>query len=313
MPFSLALAAGQVSASSINVAINPEVPGPNTNTSITLSSYATDINRALISWTLDGKTMQSGIGKTIFSFTTKGVGTATTVTVNISIDLQPAITKTIVITPADVDMLWEAIDSYVPPFYKGKAMPSSEAKIKVTAMPNIKGANGVKIKSSDMVYNWKHNYDNDPNGSGYGKDSYIVNANYLNNSEIVDLSVSSVSNSSAASGRAVLVTGDPKIVFYQKDPLEGIKYENALKTDLNLSTDETTLVAEPYFFSPADINSSKYKYTWNINGSAVDTPAKKNVMTLRKGPTGGTANISLEIENVLKLFQDAKQNLNINF
>ena len=35
-------------------------------------------------------------------------------------------------------LLWQANDSYVPPFYKGKALPGADTKIKIVAMPEIR-------------------------------------------------------------------------------------------------------------------------------------------------------------------------------
>jgi len=55
--------------------------------------------------------------------------------ISIILDSTHRIDKEIVIEPAQLDILWESTDSYVPPFYEGKALPSIESTIKVVALP----------------------------------------------------------------------------------------------------------------------------------------------------------------------------------
>ena len=52
----------------INVVIFPINPKAYTDTTITLSSYATDLNKAMIEWKSGSKIVLSGYGKTKYSF-----------------------------------------------------------------------------------------------------------------------------------------------------------------------------------------------------------------------------------------------------
>ncbi|MCX6753523.1 MAG: hypothetical protein NTV03_00470 [Candidatus Nomurabacteria bacterium] len=67
----------------IIVTVSPKNPQPYEDVSINISSYATDLNKAVISWQIDSKIMLSGIGKTDYSF--KALGPNTTTNLNIII------------------------------------------------------------------------------------------------------------------------------------------------------------------------------------------------------------------------------------
>ena len=121
---------------------NPEYPSANSNVTISLSTYSIDLGKAKISWLLDGNLSLEGVGKKTFSFTTGDTGSSSTIQVKIETADGNSVDKQLTITPANVDMLWEAYDSYVPPFYKGKKLGTGEGTYKVVALPSIKNLVG---------------------------------------------------------------------------------------------------------------------------------------------------------------------------
>lgn len=297
----------------VTVKLSPSIPGPNEQVTITLQTFAFDLNKATISWTVNGKltpSIQTG-GKSL-KVTTGGIGTTTNVQVSISGSGFDTITKNILIRPAEIDLLWEVKDSYTPPFYKGKALPSSESTLKFTAIPNIKSAGGTKLKSSDFVFNWKRNFNSDQAASGYGKDSFEIKHNYLNKEEVVGLVVSGVSIPTGASTQETIVPSQPKILFYEQSPLYGTLYQKELGQLFTMTSDETSLVAEPYFFSPKNVIYSDVQFKWNVNGASVSNQSPKNILPVRKGGTGGSSKITITVESISKLFQSATKTLFVN-
>lgn len=116
----------EVQEGEIEVKTNPSNPQPYQNVTITLSSYATDLNKAIISWQGESGTLISGIGKTSYSFTAGGPNTTTIFSINIKpTGSMSTITKRVVIAPSEIEIMWEAVDGYTPPFYKGKSLPIS--------------------------------------------------------------------------------------------------------------------------------------------------------------------------------------------
>jgi len=220
--------------------------------------------------------------------------------------------KRITIQPGEIDLLWEAIDSYVPPFYRGKALLSSEAQIKVIAMPNITTPSGDRLKDSDFTYTWKRNYDVDQGASGYGKRSFTFENNYLEAIENVSVSASSVLGNYAAEGKTIITPGNPKIVFYEKDPSFGINYVQSINKDFPLRKSALNIIAIPYFFSTSP-DSSDLKYNWTINNSSTETPTVPNSLTIKVGEgSGNQAKIGLLISNLSKLFQTASKSATLN-
>ncbi len=298
----------------IAVAVTPETPGPYQSVTISISSYSVDLNRAKIMWTLDGKIEPSGTGVKKFSFTTGALGSKSVVTIGIIADATHRVDKQITIEPAQLDLLWESPDSYVPPFYRGKALPSIEATIKIVALPNSGAL--LDAPAGSLVYQWKHNSSVDQQASGYGKNYYVFRSDYLNKKEIVSVQAADGGTGSFnATDTLEIVPVNPKIVFYADKFNEGTDYGNALVDTTALTENEITIVAAPYFFSPKEkILTPGFKYDWAINNKSIPAPDPKNMLTVQPTEgTTGTGVISLSLENMGKLFQSAKNTINITF
>ena len=169
--FCTGISAFAQNASDVSVTLSPENPGPNQSVTITLVSYSVDIESADIEWTKDNGSPTGGIGSTTYTFTTKALGVPTNITVTIDPVGSARITKTITVKPMSADILWQATDSTVPPFYRGKAMPTSESEVKFVAIPDVQSTSGGLISGRSLVYDWSENYNADAADSGYGKDS----------------------------------------------------------------------------------------------------------------------------------------------
>lgn len=295
--------------SDIAVDIIPEVPGPNQNVKMSISSYATNLNKASVSWTVDGKQLSSGTGKTTFSFTTGDVGSKTEIGIAIVVEEGGRVDKIVTIQPSQVDMLWEASESYVPPFYKGKALPVQESKVKVVAFPVEKDGS---IVPSTKVYNWKKNYVVDQSNSGYGKNAFIVKNSYLDQGDTVSLTVSSQSGSGSAGVLSLNYT-KPLILVYEKNPSYGLRLNKLLNNGISIGNGEITVSAQPFYFSEYKKSTTEKNmtYKWNINGKPVTPPGKPNILTLRGSTESGLATVSIGITNINTLFQEAKQSFGV--
>ncbi len=298
--------------SSVSFEIIPDNPGVFETVSLKLVSYSVDLNRAKISWFINDKLKSSEIGKIKFYFKTGDIGSSSKITVSIQ-SKTFSINKSIIIKPTEVDMLWEAIDSYTPPFYKGKALPSSQSVIKITALPNTSSG----INPSRMIYKWKKNYKYKDlnNQSGYGKQIVVFKRNLLRENETISVEVSSLDESVKTKGRTVLSKFSPKIVFYQNNPLEGILYNNAIINNFKMNTEEIKVVAEPYFFSSKNKDISLLSYVWTLNNKEIDDTESenKNEIVLRTNGKSGASNISLSIRNLSRILQFNDNSFKVNF
>ena len=295
-----------IGSSDIEVTTIPNNPQPYQDVTINLTSYATDLNMANIVWQNGSTTVLSGIGKTSYSFKTLGPNTNTTLTIGItppnSLD---TITKTVIINPSEIDILWEGIDSYTPPFYKGKSFISNEGLIRAIAMPT-----DTKGGQINATYTWKNNNTTVQDSSGYNKNAYIFVNSDLNKSEDISVTASTASGYNATNEIQIPIVS-PQVIFYEKSPTQGILYNNALTDGTFISADEITVVAEPYFLAIKG-NENSFNYNWQINGQDIATPPEKKELTVRPASRGGYATIGVIFENLNSFFQKATGQLKIN-
>ena len=303
----------QVRDTDIVLSLSPEFPTSNQNVTATLSSYAINLDKANISWSVNNQAVSYGVGKKVFLFTTGNLGATQNISVVVDTIDGQSIQKQISITPTNVDMLWQAYDSYTPPFYKGKTLAASESTIKVVAIPSLSNQNG-KIGVNNLSYIWNKDGDVQTKASGWGKNFLIFPNSYLDKGNVVQVKVSDIAGSTNSSGSITLQTSTPKVLFYENNPRLGTKWENALTDGTAISSDGETLVAEPYFFSPKNIYGGDLTFDWSLNGTPVQTPDIKNMLSVK--PTSGQSGqavVQVVVNNAQTLFQSVTKTINVEF
>ncbi len=283
------------------VEFNPENPGPNVSVTSQAISYTFDINRADIAWFLNGK--KSGSGK-MFSFRTAAIGSKTTVEVVAITYEGQRLSKSFSFQSAEVDLLWEAA-TYVPYFYRGKALASNRSAIKVTAFPF-----GLKSADSKLIYEWTLNDAKQMDQSGPGKKSFNFIAS-RSGDDIVEINVSTPDAGITGTNKLEIITGQPKISFYEEHPLEGPLYQKELGDALNINKPDFIIRAEPYFFSLKNMLAASYE--WTINDKTIPTPQKPNLIRLTiPEKIKGYSTIKLSIQNQKNIFETAEKFLQAN-
>jgi hypothetical protein len=308
LPFS----AKASSSADVSIDMAPENPAPNENTTVTLSSYTDDLNSVLITWFVNGKKSSSGIGQKNFSLKAPTMGEKTTVMATISL-FDGDIDESVTVEPSIMTMLWQANDSYVPPFYEGKAMPSAGSEVKVVAIPEIKNGVGF-VDPTNMTYDWQLNSTNDENNSGYAKNFYIYTSDYLDSSDDVTVTTETLDQKYSIDGSVNVSTVDPKIEFYKKDSTLGTIWEQALSDGYKVVGNQT-IQAAPYFISPKDIRIPFLTFDWSVNDQTVAVPTYSDnfLPLIVQAGTSGTSKISLEVNNVQSLTDTASKDLNVQF
>lgn len=301
-----------IEPSSILIDVSPSNPAPYENTTITLRSFSANLDSVSISWFVDGKLIITEIGKKSLSITTKNANTDTRVEAKISFP-DGEITKTIIIRPSVMVLLWQATDSYVPPFYRGKALATPDSTLKVVAMPETKV--GSQLASpNNMTYSWKKDYTNMAGDSGYGKSSFVYTNDYLQDSNNISVVATPVGQNYSSESNINIRTTQPKIVFYKNSNTMGTIWERALANP-HIINEEEIVQAVPYYMSPKELQHPALVWRWYINNSFVSTgDARQDVMPLRvEAGTSGTSRLKLIIENSEKIFQTASKEINIGF
>ncbi len=214
---------------------------------------------------------------------------------------------------AEVDLLFESV-SYVPPFYKGKALNSNQGNIVVVAFPEFFDASGRKMKTGELNYSWKKDGVVIGGSNGLGKNYFVYTGSVPIRDVEIEVTVTAPNTNLSANDQILIERGNPKIIFYENSPIYGIMTNKAIKDTVQMFVDEFSVIAIPYFFSVGYGTTPDLDYTWSLNGRTVPTQDPKNTFTVRQEVEGaGTANIDLKISNNVRIFQFTDNSFNINF
>jgi hypothetical protein len=299
-----------VQETEIDYEIIPINPEPYDEVTINLYSYAADIDKAFISWQSSNGIVQSGTGKKSLTF--KAPGPDSTIYFDIIInpvEQTASIKKRIFINLFDMDVLWESVDSYTPPFYKGKALPSRGSLIKVVAVPNSKT---VTSGIGKIDYTWKNNDDTLEENSGYNINSYLFKNSLFETINNIEVQASSVVGNYNANKTIEIPTYNPSLVFYKKSPTGGILFNEGIVDSYLMTEDQTTFVASPFYLATKGKEGS-FDYSWYINGNLTPSLDKKSEITIRPNSRDGYIDMELTVENISELYQKITNSFEINF
>jgi hypothetical protein len=295
----------------LKVTTIPKNPAPNEPVRVTIESFLSDLNKATISWSLNGSVVERGAGKTTFSFKNGASGQTTRLLVSITTNGGERFTKEIVMNPVGVTIIWEA-DTYTPPFYKGKALMASQARVRAIAIPDNIGTRNA-LDAGNLVYVWKKDGAAIPEVSGYGKNSFTFLGPKPYGKASVSVQVSSMSDTIKSELHLnEIPLANPFILFYEDHPLLGAWYNRSLGGELTLTKKEFSISAEPYFFSNETSEISTISYNWALNGKTVANPGRGITLRNETGEKGDSA-LTLAMRGLKQTFQSASRPITIHF
>lgn len=298
-------------SSELNVSMIPTYPAPHGNVSMNIALYTGDLKSAKISWYKNDKLVLNGKGETKYSFKAGGAGEITKIEIGVELATGETFSKIFSINPAGVDLVWEA-DSYVPPFYQGKALSPKQGVVKIVAMPDFMKY-GSRVSAKNLVYEWSNATQAYESQSGYGKNVLVINGSALGREDQIRVLVRDPSDNLVAQSSVTITPVDPEIVFYLNSAYYGNIFDTAMANPFDMGkSDEVEAFAAPYYFSRDGL--SGLKYSWRLNGESI--PGLENSMTavFRRPEEGsGESSISLNIENLKRVLQGADGSLSIKF
>jgi hypothetical protein len=289
---------------------SPSIPSPGETVTFKVESYTTDLVRSVIMWGLNGIVQKKGYGETSFSITTPAAGMGSLIDVFVLKPNGEELRETFLLFPVDIDIIQEPF-TYVPPFYKGRSLFSNESAVKVAVIPNFV-QNNQKIKPSDILFTWEKDGFILSDISGIGKDNAIFLGDSLVQPFLVSVTAETIDGDLKAKDSISIKPIDPKVLVYEKDPINGILFSKSLTRNVTVDKEEFGVVAIPYFFSTDSRNSNYLEYLWKENGSTINDPTlSSEIVFMNEGLKNfGTSDIFVEIEHVDNLLQIANAYLN---
>jgi hypothetical protein len=297
----------------INIALTPEHPSPYTDITIKLESFFFRMDLANIIWMENGSRKSGGPGVTTYKTRTGGVGERTEIEAIITIAGYDIMRKSISISPSDIDILWESPDAYVPPFYRGKALPTRESQIRASAIPVIKNRAGETLRHNNLSYKWKRDRKVAQNDSGFGKTGYTFRNLMLNRDEEIIVDITS-QDGYTGSGSITIPIFEPKILLYPEN--EGVtNYLQSLNTGHQTQKLNLGIKAVPYFFAIDPTGRlGSMSYEWKVGKEIIPALNKETADTmLLTAYKSGNTPISVSAQNDKWLFQEARTNTQIRF
>jgi hypothetical protein len=290
----------------IQIEMSPDFPGPLQSVTFTAQSYLTNVDSDLIVWYVNGIQKLKGIGEKNFTTKTGATGTTLTVTVNVSTDRGVSTAKK-VIKPGEVELFWEA-NSYTPPFYRGKALVPLQGSVRVVAAPRVM-VGGKMVAASNMSYKWSVDDKFDKAQSGYGKNIYTFNLPVTAFAPNVQVEAQTLDGSVVIKNDVIIQTVTPQVLFYEVNPLIGVRRERVLSGEEQMSDGEVHLVAFPYFFSATSLADNTLMFKWSQNNGPIEGSSAQK--TFGASGSSGNSSIRVEVSKLGKILQSSSNSLNL--
>ncbi|MEK7650795.1 MAG: hypothetical protein AAB364_02935 [Patescibacteria group bacterium] len=211
-------------------------------------------------------------------------------------------------TGAEINLIWNA-ETYTPPFFLGHSAATPGSSVRVAALAPGAGA------TSQLQFRWWRNGQFLTQASGTGRDVLTFTADD-NGESTITLRLNNTSGELLAEKTLTIPASQPRLVIYENNPLTGISYSQAIGTGLTLAKPELALLAEPYYFSRADVANKKLNYAWQLNSQKLTTSADDGRAVTFGLPSEGGAGentVTLSAESLSNLLQAAKRTFIIKF
>ena len=292
-------------ATSISLISNPEYPAPYSSVIISLDAYTINTTGASILWYINNVEQKQVQNARSIEIKTGALGEKQTIQTKILRTNLPPLTLSTVIVPTDIDIVLEA-STYVPVFYKGRALPSENTTVRAIAIPHTK----VSVLPSTYTYEWKYNDTVLLGGPIKGKQ--VIEFTMPRYEDDI-LSVTVIDDSGNAIGKKniLLTPARPEFHFYEENPLRGLN-QKTIQDPYTLVGEEVTIHAEPYFMN-TDLTARTAIFEWSVDGVAAPVQADPHTITLRH--TGGSGKTYLDVTALTtqRIPQYAKSALTIFF
>lgn len=286
----------------VSVKLSPENPQAQESFTVRVDSFSTNLNQAVFTWKTNGSVVSSGRGVNTQTFTAPPSGETLNIELSITTIEGNNILKTYTISPAKVDLYYEA-NTYTFPFYQGKALYTHQSDIVVHAFPYINEGSSF-LERSQLSYVWEVDNRVIQDKSGYGKSSFTYNSGLLSQEMKISVTVSSLGNPSVAEADIFITPKDPDVLIFEKHPLYGLMHKNIVNSFYRLTSPDVFLTSIPLFFSTNSRNNPNLNYVWNLNGK--NLPSFNNVSQIAfRNSTNqeGEARIRVSIKNNRRILQ----------
>lgn len=297
----------------INLSMIPSEPHPGDIIRLVIGSSAIDLDRSTITWYENNKVFAQGDGLKEASLVAGPLGSEATISVTATGDAGTVARVMARIRPVEIDLLWDS-SAYVPPFYRGRALPGTSGDINVYALVQFQKANASLVAEKDIIYTWYRNDTLIASNSGRGASRLTLKSTARFDRDIIRVVAESVDTSFSGSATVVIPRKDTKVLLYENHPLFGILFHRAIVGEVNTNEREQKISAYPYFANINIPQESTLLYEWRVNNENIaPNPAEPNTLTISVNNYVGPANVELSLMSANDIFMRAQEAWRILF
>jgi len=281
----------------------PSLPEPYMPVTVSINDYSVNAVGAAVSWSVNGVVQKDSQNARSITLTAGGLGEKQTVTVTLLGTDGAQMRATTIIEPTLLDVVLEA-DTYVPSFYRGRALPGRTSMLHATAV--VHDSEGV----SDTAYTYRWTLGQDVLFGGAVKGKNTISFAMPIYSKALTVEVIGSEGKVIARKSITPTSVQPELYFYEWSPLKGL-YQKAITGSFPLIGEEATIYGEPFFVdtAPTNINAS---VTWNIEGQMVSSDTESDrAFTLTRELLDAQSTIGLQILTRDKVPQVLKESFNV--
>ena len=288
----------------LSIDLRPTSPEPGETVTASLNDYSLGLSVAGMRWFVDGEEVAEARNERSVEFTVGAYGEETSVRAVVESNNGFMVEASRTIIPATVDIIIEP-RTFVPDFYRGRALPSPHSEVAATAIVNTGG------NEERLTYLWEVN--GQSVGGGAQLDNRVEFQTPLGRSLTLTVEARDASGNTVAREGVSLPIEQPEVIFYEVNALKGT-VEIPIGDRLQLAGSETTVRAQPYYLDNR-IFTSNALIEWELNNEeiAYDPVNPLDVAVVRNFSTGNNARLQFQIRNLDDLMQGASGGLSISY
>ena len=195
----------------------PITPEPGEEVTVKIGNFVSSLQGSEINWTVNGTPQDNFKNQSEIKIKAGAVNESVNVTARLKTLSGDSLTVASAVTARYLDIIIEP-QTFVPEFYKGRALPSVGTKFNVTALLNGQ-------VSSQYVYTWRLN--DSVVGNMGGRGQYTTQFEMpLDSRPILSLDVFTLSGELYASKSIVIPSEQPFLRFYEVHNLYGLSHKS---------------------------------------------------------------------------------------
>ena len=247
-------------ASNFTLQASTESPSPGESVALEVVTFAFDKGAASYQWYVNGafQKQSSGRGETRFTAAAGGEGERKTVRVDVTTPSGQFRSRSVTLRTTSAILYWWA-DTSVPYWYKGKALPSLNSQVHVTALTSLP-------TPELLSYRWEFNSGVLPQSSGIGKRTLSFALGFPVEEEI-GVTITDALGTLTKTLHIGIRPASPAVGIYAVKPLIGVQAQRQAGDFQAPAGDSYNFLAVPFFF-PREREQS-LRYEWQLNGKVI--------------------------------------------